>query len=94
MWGSVGRGNGGESRDTYIELVATAVENSVVSDLVGGEGRMDIQLTVLNEKIIFRGGGHFKFVVADRGGQASGTVAGDGDKHTRSRQAECQETSR
>ena len=55
-------------RGTYIELVTTAVENGVVSDLVGGEGRMDIQLTVLDEKVVFRCGGHFKFVVADRGG--------------------------
>jgi len=61
-------GDGGGNRDTYIELVATAVENSVVPDLVGGEGRIDVQLAVLDEKIIFRSGCHFKFVVADRGG--------------------------
>lgn len=65
-----GKGDGGGNRDTYIELVATAVENSVVSDLVGGESRMDIQLTVLDKKIVFRSGCHFKFVVADRGGWA------------------------
>lgn len=56
------------ARGTCIELVATTIENRVVSDLVRGEGGADIQLTVLNEEVLVKFGGHFKFVVSDRGG--------------------------
>lgn len=51
---------------TYIEFVATAVENGVASDLIRGEGRVNIQLTVSNEKVLVERGCHFKFVVTGR----------------------------
>jgi hypothetical protein len=40
---------------THVELVATTIEYRIVSDLVRGEGRVDIQLTVLNKKVLVEG---------------------------------------
>ena len=59
--------NDGSNRGTYIEAIATVVEYRIVSDLVRGEGGVDIQLTVLDKKVLVECSGHFKFVVADRG---------------------------
>ena len=59
--------DGGTIRDTYTEFVTATVEYRILSDLVRGESRVNIQLTVLDEEILFRCSGHFKFVVADRG---------------------------
>lgn len=50
---------------TYIKFVGTAIEYCIVSDLVRGEGRVDIQLTILDEEIFIECGCHFKFVIAD-----------------------------
>ena len=58
--------DGGVTGDTYTELVTTTVEYRIFSDLVRGEGRVNIQLTVLDEYIPFGCSRHFKFVVTDR----------------------------
>ena len=67
MWGSVMTGGmTGGNVDTHIEFVASTIENGVVADFLRCEGWVDVQLTVLDEKILVKRSGHFKFVIADR----------------------------
>lgn len=47
-------GDDGGNVGAYIELVSSAVENGFASDFLRGEGGMDIQLTVLDEKILVK----------------------------------------
>ena len=42
----------GKQGDAYTQVVSVTIEDRIISNLVRGEGRSDIQLTVLDEKII------------------------------------------
>jgi len=79
----------GNGEDAYTELVGVTVEDGIVPDLVRGEGWADVQLTVLDKKILIKCGGHFKFVIADRGHLSDRKVAEE-NKQTRNRRAGCQ----